>query len=155
MAEMKISNTLVNDTSVGVIGYAEQLKDKLADYSQYEKLTAAIIQQYDLDTKMQDKLNNFFLHHYNEFHQFLEDKGVDGVIDTWRDVEEFLESISDEEGITFMNLIKDVQIKSGQLNIRFSEDEPGMLEAVTTSDTMMINNSQIDETGTINIVYNF
>ena len=29
MAEMKISNTLVNDTSSGEIAYAEQLKDRL------------------------------------------------------------------------------------------------------------------------------
>lgn len=157
MAEMKISNTLVNDTSTGEIAYARQLKDDVIDYSQLEKITADIIQNFGLNTKFQDKLNYFFLKHYNDYRRFLEDAGTkDGVIDSWHELEEFLAGISDSEGITLLNMIRDVQIKSGQLNIRMSEEIPGMIEAVTTNDSLKIEKSYIDkETGEIKIVYTF
>jgi len=157
MAEMKISNTLVNDTSTGEIAYAEQLKDRNVDFSQLEKFTAEIIHNYSLDTKFQDKLNYFFLKHWNDYQRFLHDAGSkEGVIDSWHELEEFLAGISDSEGITLLNMIRDVQIKSGQLNIRMSTEFPGLVEAVTTNDSLKIQKSYIDkETGEIKIVYTF
>ena len=45
---------------------------------------------------------------------------------------------------------------SGQLNVRVSQEIPGMLEVVSTTDFMDIDDSYMDEeTGALNIVYNF
>ena len=155
MAEMKISNTLVNDTSSGEIAYAEQLKDRQVNWNDpsYDKIP----QEFKTNaSKFQGKLNDFFLKHYNAFQTFLTDKGVDGVIDTWRDVEEFLENISDSEAITLMKLIGDIEEAAGHLNIRMSAEVPGLMEAVTRSDTPVITKSHLDsETGAINIIYTF
>lgn len=155
MAEMKISNTLFNDTSTGEIAYAEQLKDRLVDWTDanYDKIPEEFKTNAN---KFQSKLNDFFLKHYNEFQTFLTDKGVDGVIDTWKDVEDFLKNISDDEAMTLMNLIGDIQEASGQLNIRMSAEIPGMLEAVTRTGTPDIHSSRLDsETGEIKIVYTY
>lgn len=104
MSEMKISNTLVNDTNTGEIAYARQLKDNAVNYAQYAKITAAIKERFHLDDKFQDKLNNFFLYHYDEFHRFLEDDGVDPtIIDSWKEVQDFLEGLPDNETMWLKN----------------------------------------------------
>lgn len=154
MADMKISNTMVNDTSSNIIAYAEQLKDKLLNWSDYNKVPDAFKTEVN---KFQGKLNDFFLRHYDEWRHFLEDKDLeDETINTWKELEEFLEGITDSESMELMNIIRDIQLSSGQLNVRMSEDIPGSLEAVTTTDFMDIDNSYMDEeTGALNIVYNF
>lgn len=155
MAQMNISNTLWNDTSSGEIAYSEQVKDKLIDWDSlsYDKVPTAF--KTDAN-KFQTKLNDFFLKHYNEFQHFLQDKGVEGVIDTWKDVEDFLESISDSEAMTLLTFINNIELASGTLNIRMSEDYPGAVEAVETSSDINIRDSHINpETGAIRVVFNF
>ena len=155
MAEMKISNTLFNDTSTGEIAYAEQLKDRLVNWDDpnYDKVPEEFKTNAN---KFQSKLNDFFLKHYNEFQTFLTDKGVDGVIDTWKDVEDFLKNISDDEAMTLMKLIGDIEEASGQLNIRMSAEVPGMLEAVSRTNAPSITQSRLnDETGAIRIIYTY
>lgn len=156
MAEMKISNTLVNDTSSGEIAYARQLKDDVANYAPYEKLTPSIINEYNLNTKLQDKLNNFFLHHYNEWREFIEDEGLDpDTIDSWYEVQRFLEGISDEEAMTLNHIIAEIEAKSGTLNISMDEDIPGLMIATSTSSLMNLSDSYIDEKGIIKLIYSF
>lgn len=157
MAQMNVSNTLWNDTSSGEIAYAEQLKDKTTSYAPYEKLTPSIISQYHLDTKLQDRLNNFFLHHYNEWREFIEDEGLDPEkIDSWYEVQRFLEDISDSEAMTLNHIITELEMKSGTLNISMDDEVPGMMIATSTSTVMDITDSFIDdETGIIKIVYSF
>ena len=165
MAQMNISNTLWNDTKEGKIALAEQLfYDKLNwdDYYYYGDSGEKVYPFKDPTTsqplyeKFQDKLNNIFLTHYTEYQTFLHTKGIDGVIDTWRDVEEFLQNITDDETMTLMKLIGDLEQASGQLNIRMNSDIPGMLDAVTKTSEPLITKSHIDkETGAIKIVYTF
>ena len=154
MAEMKISNTLFNDTSSGEIAYSEQLKDRQIIWTNpnYDRVPAAM---KDDQHKFQDKLNDFFLKHYNEFQTFLHDKGVEGVIDTWKDVEDFLNGISDEQAYTLMTLITSLEASYGQLAIGLSEDIPGLVIATSTTDTFSISSSYIDEMGRIRIVYTY
>ena len=161
MAEMKISNTLVNDTSSNKIAYARQLFDDRLNWEDYHYIGDEGQAVYpfegktDLD-KFQEKLNEIFLTHYTDYQVFLHTKGIDGVIDTWKDVEEFLQNITDDETMTLMKLIGDLEEASGQLNIRMSEETPGMLEAVTKTSEPLITKSHIDkETGAIKIVYTF
>lgn len=45
MAELKISNTLVNDTSDGVIAYAGQLKDKTINKFQ-SQINQELLEKY-------------------------------------------------------------------------------------------------------------
>lgn len=156
MAEMKISNTLVNDTSDGIIAFAEQEKDRQINW-QVQKFVDWIPASMRTEAnKFQDKLNQFFLDHYVEYQKFLNTGGVEGVIDTWHDLEEFLEGISDSEAYTLVGMITAIQQVTGQLTIRMSDSIPGLMEAVTASDTLRIDESYIDdETGIIKIVYNY
>lgn len=156
MAEMKISNTLVNDTNDGIIAFAEQEKDKQINW-QVQKFVDWIPASMRTEAnKFQDKLNQFFLDHYVEYQKFLNTGGVEGVIDTWHDLEEFLEGISDSEAYTLVGMITAIQQVTGQLTIRMSDSIPGLMEAVTANDTLRIDESYIDdETGIIKIVYNY
>ena len=156
MADMKISNTLVNDTSSGIISYAEQEKDRQINW-QVQKFVDWIPESMRTEAnKFQDKLNQFFLDHYVEYQKFLNTGGVEGVIDTWHDLEAFLEGISDSEAYTLVGMITAMQQVTGQLTIRMNEDVPGLMEAVTSNDTLRIDDSYIDpETGIIKIIYNY
>lgn len=161
MAEMKISNTLVKDSGDKIIAFVNQLKDAGLNWMDYHYVGEDGTTVYPLANKtdadrFQNKLNDIFLTHYNKFEEFLNGKMDQGVIDSWKDIEEFLQSISDDETMTLMKLIGDVQTASGQLNVRLSETYPGSLEALTTSEFMDITKSYLDpETGAINIIYNF
>ena len=164
MAQMNISNTLWNDTKEGKIALAKQLFDDVVDWDSYyyygddgnKVYPFKDAQGHDLYEKFQDRLNNIFLTHYVEYQVFLHTKGIEGVIDTWKDVEDFLKDITDDETMTLMKLIGDLEEASGQLNIRMSEEHPGMIEAVTKTDIPAITKSHLDpETGAINIVYTF
>ena len=156
MAEMKISNTLVNDTSDGIIAFAEQEKDRQINW-QVQKFVDWIPASMRTEAnKFQDKLNQFFLDHYVEYQKFLNTGGVEGVIDTWHDLEAFLEGISDSEAYTLVGMITAIQQVTGQLTIRMSDEIPGLMEAVTANDTLRIDESYIDpETGIIKIIYNY
>lgn len=165
---MNISNTLWNDTKEAIIAYAKQLKDNQIDWTDSSKKynetyinkqgqTVPVIDpSFKTEgNKLQDRLNEFFLNHWADFQMFLNDKGVDGVIDTWRDVEEFLEDISDDDATTLMGIINTLQEASGNLNIRMSSTIPGLMEAVTRTEEPVIGKSHIENTGMIKIVYNF
>jgi len=180
------ANTLWNSDSSGQIAYAEQVGDGLIDWNSAAKKYNGTYPnpEYDPDdpskgperlpyvpeeyknkvdttgknvSKFQSSLNEFFLNHWADWLHFLYDEGVKpGIIDSWKEVQDFLESISDDEAITLMKIIGDVQTASGQLNVRLSETYPGSLEALTTSEFMDITKSYLDpETGAIKIVYNF
>jgi len=161
MAEMKISNTLVKDSGDRIIAFAKQLKDAELDWRDYHYIdedgnTVYPFEDKEDVDKFQDKLNAIFLTHYNDFQAFLNSKLNPGVIDSWKDIEDFLEGISGGEAITLMDIIRDVQMSSGQLNLRMSEDYPGALEAVTISEFMDVSNSYIDpKTGAIKVVFNY
>ena len=165
---MKISNTLFNDTSTGEIAFAEQLKDRSIAWDDNTKdynstyidgsgnTQPAISSSLKTEAnKFQSALNALFLKHFADFQIFLHDKGVPGVIDTWRDVEEFLAGISDTE-VTLMRIALGLQAETGMLNVRMSDSYPGMMEAVTLSDNFAMYSSSLDsETGALNLVYNF
>ena len=158
---MNISNLLWNDTRDAIIALAKQIKDDTVSWQDYHYTGDDGQVVYPFSTKkeadkFQAKLNEIFLTHYTDYQVFLHTKGIDGVIDTWKDVEEFLQNITDDETMTLMKLIGDLEEASGQLNIRMSEETPGMLEAVTKTETPVITKSHIDkETGAIKIVYTF
>ena len=161
MAEMRISNTLVKDSGDKIIAYGRQLKDTGINWLNYHYVDEGGNTVYPFQSKtdvdkFQDKLNSIFLTHYNDFQAFLNSKLNPGVIDSWKDIEDFLEGISGSEAITLMDIISDVQLSSGQLNLRMSEDYPGALEAVTISEYMDVSKSYIDpETGAIKVVFNY
>lgn len=104
MAEMKISNTLVNDTSTGEIAYVEQLKDRLLK-NYINTLETKDKNRIPADIKaeagvFQERLNEFFIKHWVDFQAFLLDEGVDPtVIDSWAEVQEFLEGLPDDEAM--------------------------------------------------------
>lgn len=161
MAHMNISNTLWNDTKEAKIAYAEQLFDRVVNWQDYHYTgdDGQVVYPFKDKTiadKFQSKLNDIFLKNYIEFQTFLNTKNINGVIDTWQEVEEFLQNITDDEAMTLMNLVADIQEASGQLNIRMSTETPGMLEAVTRTGTPDINSSRLNnETGEIRIVYTY
>ena len=159
MAQMNISNLLWNDTKEAKIALAQQIFDNINWDDYYYigddgRTVYPFSSKGNLD-KFQSKLNEIFLTHYTDFQKFLNTKGIEGVIDTWKDVEEFLQNITDDETMTLMRLIGDLQEVSGQLNIRMSEEVPGMMEAVTRTEVPVIGDSHIDDRGNINIVYTY
>lgn len=160
MAQVNISNTFWNDTSTGTIAFSEQLKERLLkDYiATLSELDRSRIPSdiQDISGVFQARLNEFFLAHYVAYEHFLHDVDLaDETINTWKELEEFLAGISDSEGITLLRMVADIQIKSGQLNVRMSDEVPGLVEAVTVADIPMITESHIDDTGAINMVYTF
>jgi hypothetical protein len=160
MAQMNISNLLWNDTKEAKIALAQQIFDNI-NWNDYYYIgddgsTVYPFSSKDNLDKFQSRLNEIFLTHYTDFQKFLNTKGIEGVIDTWKDVEEFLQNITDDETMTLMKLMGDLQAASGQLNIRMSTETPGLVEAVTRTDSPLISKSYINtETGAINVVYTF
>ena len=159
MAQMNISNLLWNDTKEGKIALAKQIFDNVT-WSDYHYTGEDGQEVYPFNNKgeldkFQSKLNEIFLTHYTNFQAFLNSKLDPGVIDSWKDIEEFLQNITDDETMTLMKLIGDIQEASGQLNIRMSNMVPGMMEAVTRTEIPEITQSNIDDRGSINIVYTY
>ena len=156
MSKMNMSNSLWNDDAEGIIAFAEQIKDKKINWTDPDFADKIPAEFKTEASKFQSPLNNLFLKHYAEFKRFLEDPGLsEGVIDSWKELADFLAGISDEEGITLMNIARDLQIASGQLNVRMSEETPGTLEAVTTQDSFGVDSSYIDESGAIKVVFTY
>lgn len=182
----KTANTLWNNDESGQIAYAEQVGDGLINWEDTDKKYNGTYPnpKYDPDdptkepktlpyvpeeyknkvdttgkniSKFQSSLNEFFLNHWADWLHFLYDEGVKpGIIDSWKEVQDFLEGISDEEAMTLLTFITNIELASGTLNIRMSEDYPGAVEAVETSPDYNVSNSKIDpETGAIKIVFNF
>lgn len=166
---MNISNTLWNDTSTGEIAYAEQLKDKTIDWNTIDpnQAGAGETPKYKLPTEFmgvnfrgnnqfQALLNDFFLKHYVEFHNFLEEKDLDpSTINTWKELEEFLTGIEDSEAYTLLSMLEYLEQQAGHLSIEMSNTIPGMITATSTASAISIDDSYIDdETGIIKMVYN-
>ena len=160
MAQMNISNTLWNDTQEAKIALSEQVFDRTVDWQQYHYIdkdgnTVYPFQDKQVADKFQSKLNQIILEHYTQFQAFLHSKLEPGVIDSWQDIEDFLEGISDDEAMKLVSIIHQIEIKGGSLNIRMSTEIPGMLDALSTADNISTT-SQIDqETGQIQVRYTF
>lgn len=176
MAQMNISNTLYNDTSTGEIAYAEQLKDRTIDWTKEKYTKTYPNPQYDpLDPskgpkdlpyfpeslrtnagKFQSSLNDFFLDNWIAYMNFLTEKGVSGVIDTWKDVEDFLEGMSDSDIMTLVSVLTNSQYINGVSNIKMSDTINGLVTFETTATLPDYSESKIDdETGIIKLIYNF
>ena len=150
MAEMKISNTLKNDTEGGILAYAQQLKDTSIDWSAYSRLSSLF--KTDAN-KFQHKLNDFMLKFHDEYKEFLSSQDIDGVIDTWEEVKAFLAGIPSDQQITLDALIKASLLS--QINVRMSDEIPGMLEVATATANISPQTSINRETGALTIVFNF
>lgn len=180
MAQMNISNTLWNDTREALLAYVKQLKDDTINWSVNDKKyngtypnpnfnpelpvgpdnpeTLPIIpSEFKTESnKFQDKLNDFFLNHWADWQTFLNDKDLeDSTINTWKELEEFLATITDSDEITLVNLITNSQLLHGSIRIEMSETVPGMIQAISDVLVPSITNSFIDEeTGIIRLIYN-
>ena len=173
------ANTLWNSDSSGLLAYSEQVKDGQINWNENTKKYNGTYPNPEYDpedptkgperlpyipesfqtesNKFQSNLNEFFLNHWADWLHFLYDEGVKpGIIDSWKEVQDFLKGISDDEAMTLLTFISNIELASGTLNIRMSEDYPGAVEAVETSPDYNVSNSKIDpETGAIKIVFNF
>ena len=116
MAQMNISNTLFNDTSTGVIAYVEQLKDRLLrtyiannpNYTTTDKGRIPVALKSEVGV-FQEKLNEFFLDHWVAFQRFLLDEGLDpDTIDSWKEVQEFLKGLPDDEAKWLQNKLTSI-----------------------------------------------
>lgn len=97
MAEMKISNTLVNDTSTGVIAFAKQIKDELINWAEYNHVTKDWTDTDKQNNRMQGKLNALFLSIGDKFFTFLQDEDItDNTVNTWKEIENFLAGYTDD-----------------------------------------------------------
>lgn len=173
------SNTLWNDSS-GIIACAEQSFDNQVDwtnsgkkyngsYPDPEDPTQSISYipvTFKTDAnKFQSKLNEFFLNHWADWQKFLHEEGIDPhTIDSWYEVQRFLEDIDDSEAMTLKKIISEIEIKSGTLNITMHENIEeteankiyGLMVAVSTSVDMDVSQSYVDpETGVIKLIYDF
>ena len=150
MAQMNISNTLFNDTESGTIAYAEQLNDRSLVWSNYSHLP----DNFPTDAnKFQHKLNDFLLKFHDAYQDFIGSQELDGVIDTWNEVKAFLAGIPSDQQITLDALIKASLLS--QINVRMSDEIPGMLEVATATANISPQTSINRETGALTIVFNF
>lgn len=153
MAQMNISNTLVNDTIDQLIAYARQLKDDKIDWAQWKK----VAEEYKTeDGKRQSKLNELFLKLHQDYHTFIEDAGpVDGVIDSWKEVEDFLDTISDKS--TLKELMIPLYANQGLLTIELNPLVPGQLVGTYTDDDLALeDSSRLDQvTGQLILDFGF
>jgi hypothetical protein len=163
----RTSNTLWNDSNKP-IAYGIQLQDADIDWDAVDpnQAGAGETAKYKLpqefmgvnfrnNNQFQTILNDFFLKHYVEFHNFLEEKDLDpSTINTWKELEEFLTGIEDSEAYTLLSMLEYLEQQSGHLYIGMSDEVPGMLQATATTSAISIVGSHIDEeTGIIKMVY--
>lgn len=142
MAEMKISNTLVNDDSNQIIAYAEQIVDRV----NYVNL----------------KLNNPTLRVIagaleklrGEFDTLVGDSSkMEGIIDTFKEIEKFLEEVV--PGTTLNDLLLPLSFGIIAINI---DPLTGIVTATVPNDKIALNTikSKINpETGEINIAIDY
>lgn len=88
------SNSLYND-STGVIAFAEQLKQELINWANYQHVTEELGQNRP---DLQSELNNLFLSVYERFLTFLNDADAsEEAINTWKEIENFLADYTDDK----------------------------------------------------------
>lgn len=93
MAQMNISSTLHNDTSEGVIAFAEQLRQQLINWNEYPHVLGELGQDRP---NLQNDLNALFLSVYEKFLTFLNDAdATSSAINTWKEIERFLADYAD------------------------------------------------------------
>lgn len=160
MVQMNISNTLWNDTQEAKIALSEQIFDRTVNWQEYHYVdkdgnTVYPFSNKQLADKFQSKLNEIILEHYTQFQAFLHSKLNPDVIDSWQDIEDFLEGISDDEAMKLVSIINQIEIKGGSLNIRMSTEIPGMLDALSTADNISTKSKIDAETGEIKVSYTY
>ena len=142
MAEMKISNTLVNDDSSQIIAYAEQIVDRV-NYLNL-KLNNPNLR---VIVNALDKLRG-------EFDTLVGDSSkMEGVIDTFKEIEKFLEEVA--PGTTLNDLL--LPLSFGVIAIDINS-ETGIVTAIAPNDKIALNTtkSKINrETGEINIAIDY
>ena len=142
MAEIKISNTLVNDDSSQIIAYAEQIVDrvnylnlKLNNPTLRAIATALDTLRKEFDTLVGDP------------------EKMEGVIDTFKEIEKFLEEVV--PGTTLNDLL--LPLSFGIIAIDINS-ETGIITAIAPNDKIALNTtkSKINrETGEINIAIDY
>ena len=142
MAEMKISNTLVNDDSSQIIAYAEQIVDrvnylnlKLNNPTLRALANSLDILRRDFDTLVGDPSK------------------MEGVIDTFKEIEKFLEEVT--PGTTLNDML--LPLSFGVIAIDINP-ETGIVTATAPNDKIALNTtkSKIDPiTGKINIAIDY
>lgn len=142
MAEMKISNTLVNDDSNQIIAYAEQIIDrvnyvnlKLNNPTLRALANSLDILRRDFDTLVGDSSK------------------MEGVIDTFKEIEKFLEEVV--PGTTLNDLLLSLSFGVIAINI---DPLTGIVTATAPNDKIALNTikSKINpETGEINIAIDY
>lgn len=142
MAEMKISNTLVNDDSNQIIAYAEQIVDRV-NYVNL-KLNNPTLR---LLAGALEKLRG-------EFDTLVGDSSkMEGVIDTFKEIEKFLEEVV--PGTTLNDLLLPLSFGIIAINI---DPLTGIVTATAPNDKIALNTikSKINpETGEINIAIDY
>ena len=142
MAEMKISNTLVNDDSSQIIAYAEQIVDrvnylnlKLNNPTLRAISTALDTLRKEVDTLVGDP------------------EKMEGVIDTFKEIEKFLEEVT--PGTTINDML--LPLSFGVIAIDI-DPLTGIVTATAPNDKIALNTtkSKIDPiTGKINIAIDY
>ena len=142
MAEIKISNTLVNDDSSQIIAYAEQIVDRVNYVNlKLNNPTLRVI------ASSLDKLRG-------EFDTLVGDPSkMEGVIDTFKEIEKFLEEVV--PGTTLNDLL--LPLSFGVIAIDINP-ETGIVTAIAPNDKITLNTtkSKINpKTGEINIAIDY
>ena len=142
MAEIKISNTLVNDDSSQIIAYAEQIVDrvnylnlKLNNPTLRAIATALDTLRKEFDTLVGDP------------------EKMEGVIDTFKEIEKFLEEVV--PGTTLNDML--LALAFGVIAIDINS-ETGIVTAIAPNEKIALNTtkSKINrETGEINIAIDY
>lgn len=117
------SNSLYND-STGVIAFAEQLKQELINWANYQHVTEELGKNRP---DLQNELNNLFLSVYERFLTFLNDADAsEEAINTWKEIENFLADYTDDK--TLASIV-------AELNSRIESRLTVPLESTTGSST--------------------
>ena len=142
MAEMKISNTLVNDDSSQIIAYAEQIIDRV-NYTNLKLNNPTLI----LLAGALEKLRG-------EFDTLVGDPSkMEGVIDTFKEIEKFLEEVT--PGTTLNDML--LPLSFGVIAIDI-DPLTGIVTVTAPNDKIALNTtkSKIDPiTGKINIAIDY
>lgn len=148
MAEMKISNTLVNDTAQQVIAYARQLKDENFNGTGQGELQSVINQK--LRTLRQ------------EFDTLIGKEGdVDKVINTFKEVEDFLReqvegSTLNEVIENFLRPIRASVMAVSPITIDLNKKTGKLTASYNTDNAVISDKSRVNpKTGMIELVFNF
>ena len=142
MAEMKISNTLVNDDSSQIIAYAEQIIDRVNYVNLKLKNPTLRALANSLDILRRD------------FDALVGDPSkMEGVIDTFKEIEKFLEEVT--PGTTLNDML--LPLSFGVIAIDI-DPLTGIVTATAPNDKIALNTtkSKIDPiTGKINIAIDY